>query len=188
MASLASDAARRIAASRQAISLAPLFLLATPAPSTNNGHQRFAYHGRESPSRPPFAMYGYAAIIALTCNDERDNVTHCMPKRKNAQTNAATFGAKGGRLAGKGRQISRSEARTIDETDPNDRAFDMVRPFFNSSFLKLEKNLPHCYFCQVVNGGFKVPKAIAYNNWHDQYGNAVKPISRQALYKRVQRY
>ena len=100
MASLASDAARRFAASRQAISVAPLFLLATPAPSTNNGHQRFAYHGRESTSLLPFAMYGYAAIIALTGNDERDNVTHCMPKRKNAQTNAATFGAKGGRLAG----------------------------------------------------------------------------------------
>ena len=145
MASLASGAARRFAASRQAISVAPLFLLATPAPSTNNGHQRFAYHGRESPSLPPFAMYGSAAIIALTGNDERDNVTHCMPKIKHVGAHAATSGAKGGRRNSKGgRQIARSEAHSIDEADANDRAFDMVRSFFNSSFLKLQKNLPHC--------------------------------------------
>lgn len=74
MASLTSILAQRFAASRQTFWAAPLFL-ATPAPSTNNGHQCFAHHGRESSLLTPLVVYGSNAVLTLTDNDKHDNGT-----------------------------------------------------------------------------------------------------------------
>ena len=101
MASLVSSVMQCFVANRQTSILAAPLFLATPAPSTNNGHQRFAYDGHMSPSLMPLAVYSSTAVLVLTGNDERNNITRCMPKTKRVGVNVEKCNSKGGdRLQG----------------------------------------------------------------------------------------